>query len=416
MVTAYNRVWINSFLLLFILLSFLALTIQVGLVIRVSQIYLIALFGFILLNDMHHKTLDFKILSIFYIGALIMTLISFNSMHEKIGEIKFIIKYFIIFPAAFYVGRTIVQKITIGQFILIVEISATVFALLGFLFYFVPMPTFVVDLLINDRGFLEFKGTFFEPGDFATVVGLFLITSFFLRYEYKLWPKKSYLLIIFYAFLILALLFSRNKTIWVAYGLIALYFIFYKVKLSFHKNPQHIKSSLISLISKINEVKLLLLLAVIIVVFYFINDNLKEPVISWEILEYKWEHERGKALLAVLELLRESSWFGGYGFGFVESYFSSYGDEILGLGEGSGMIFNSYLDIWLSASIFGLIFHLTILYISFSSRYLFTMIVPLYLFIYANTNPAIGNEFYYLFLGLCYEINRTRLLDKEESL
>ncbi len=416
MINAYSRIWMSCFLLLFILLSFLALTMQVGLVIRVSQIYLIALFGFILLNDMHHKNLDFKILSIFYLGAIVMTLISFNSMYEKFGEIKFIIKYFIIFPAAFYVGRTVVQKITINQFILIIEISVAIFALLGFLFYFVSMPNFIVELLTNDRGILEFKGTFFEPGDFATVVGLFLLTSFFLRYEYKLWPKNNHLLIIFYAFLILALLFSRNKTIWIAYGLIMLYFIFYKVKLSLHRDLQQTKSSLISLVSKINEVKLLLLLSIIIVIFYFINDSLKEPVISWEILEYKWEHERGKALLTVLGLLRDSSWFGGYGFGFVESYFSGYGDEILGLGEGSGMIFNSYLDIWLSVSIFGLIFHFIILYISFSSKYLFTMIVPLYLFIYANTNPAIGNEFYYLFLGLCYEINRNNLLTKEESM
>ncbi len=416
MTSAYDKVWMNLFLTLFILLSFLTLTLQAGITIRLSQLFLIALFGLILFNNLHHKNIDFQILFLFYIGAIIMTLISFNSIHTKMGEIKFIIKYFIIFPAAFYVGRTIVQKISIKQLIFIIEVSLSVFALLGFLFYFLPMPIFLTDLLTNFRVVHEFKGTFFEPGDFATVVGAFLVASFFLRYEYKLWPQVKYSLIIFYAFIILALLFSRNKTVWVAYGLIMLYFVFYKVKLSFHKNWQQTYSSAMVFISKINEVKLLLLLFIIITVFYFINDNLKEPIISFEMLEYKWEHERGKALLVVLELLKDTNWFGGYGFGFIESYFSDYGDAILGLGEGSAMIFNSYLDIWLSASIFGLIFHFTILYISFSVKYLFTMVIPLYFFIFANTNPVIGNEFYYVFLGLCYEISRNNLLTRKEVL
>ena len=66
------------------------------------------------------------------------------------------------------------------------------------------------------------------------------------------------------------------------------------------------------------------------------------------------------------------------------------------------MIFNSYLDVWISVGILGVLFHFLLLNFSFSRTHLVTMILPIYWFIAANTNPTIGDEYYYLFLGISY--------------
>ena len=129
---------------------------------------------------------------------------------------------------------------------------------------------------------------------------------------------------------------------------------------------------------------------------------LSEPIVTMAMLEEKLNDERGKAYLVAITLLQNSDWFGGYGLGFIQQYFSVFTDEIIGLDENSGMIFNSYLDVWISVGILGIIFHFLILNISFSRTHLLTMILPLYWFIAANTNPAIGDEYYYLFLGISY--------------
>ena len=141
---------------------------------------------------------------------------------------------------------------------------------------------------------------------------------------------------------------------------------------------------------------------IVILVFFTINSLLTEPIISMAIIEDKLNNERGKAFLAAIKLLENSNWLGAYGLGFIEQYFSVYTDRIIGLGAGSGMIFNSYLDIWISAGILGLVYHFTLLGMSFSRSHLYTLIIPVYWFIAANTNPVIIDEYYYLFLGISY--------------
>ena len=144
------------------------------------------------------------------------------------------------------------------------------------------------------------------------------------------------------------------------------------------------------------------ILVIFIVVFFVINLVLPEPIFSIEMLEEKLNDERGKAFLAAVELLRKSDWLGGYGFGFIQQYFSVYTDEIIGLDSNSGMIFNSYLDVWISAGLIGVFYHFLLLKFSFSRSHLITLVIPIYWFISANTNPTIGDEYYYLFLGISY--------------
>ena len=122
-----------------------------------------------------------------------------------------------------------------------------------------------------------------------------------------------------------------------------------------------------------------------------------------EIIQNKLENERGKALKEAIHLLEQSNWLGMYGFGFVESYFSTfYRDSIIGLGEGVSAIFNSFIDIWISVGIYGVIFQAIILSMSFSWKHFLTIALPLFLFLIGLTGPVFIGFSYYLFLGFSY--------------
>ncbi len=408
------------FFVILILLSFS--TLKVG-GIRFSQLLLILTAFLFLANDYSIKKNDYSILLFMLFGAIGMTLVSLNSSFGKVGEIKFIIKYFLIFPATFYVGAKMIQKVGIKKLAFIFEIVAFIYALVAYMIAFLPIPESILNLIVHYRtGFggsqyLDFQGTFFEAGWFALATVSMLVAAFLIRYEFKIWPKKRIYLLFLYLFVSVALLLSKNKTIWVALILIGFILIVLKtVMLLIYSNQYKYdhKHPIIKRLSAINPIKTTLAILFTIFLLVGINELLTEPIFSTAMLEEKLEHERGKAFSVVLKLLEDSSWLGGYGFGFVEYYFSTMPFEIMGLGEGSGMVFNSYLDIWLSASLLGLIFHILILIFSISGRYYFTLVLPLLYFIFANFNPAIGDEYYYLFLGLSYGIIQ-KYVKKRES-
>jgi len=110
-----------------------------------------------------------------------------------------------------------------------------------------------------------------------------------------------------------------------------------------------------------------------------------------------------------MKLLDESSYLGGYGFGYIEYYFSHLQTSIIGLGKGVGMVFNSFLDVWVSAGLIGLFFHLFMYVLSFSKEHFLCIVVPMTLFVYNNFNPFIGYEYHFVFLGLSYGLKRYKL-------
>jgi hypothetical protein len=402
------------YLMIFILLSLSTIKAPGGL--RVSQLLIIGTFFSLLIVDFADKKNDYKILLFFITGAAVMSLISLNSIHGKVGEIKFLVKYFLIFPATFYVGAKMIQKIPLSTFAKTLEIVAFLYVLVAYMIYFLPIPPSILDLVVHYReGFggihyLDFQGTFFEAGWFALAVFSTLASSIFIRYEFNIWPKKLGWLYGLYLFSFSSLLLSKNKTIWIAIILITLILVIYKgVVLLLYTNryqPKNISydNPTVKLFSKINSFKIISVVILFVLILFIVNETLPQPIVSAEMIQEKMEHERGKAFSVVMDMIKNSGWFGGYGFGFVEYYFSTVPMGILGLGEGAGMIFNSYLDIWLSASILGLIFHIMIVYICLSSSYYITMVIPLLFLIFANFNPAIGDEYYYLFMGISYGI------------
>ena len=111
------------------------------------------------------------------------------------------------------------------------------------------------------------------------------------------------------------------------------------------------------------------------------------------------------------DLIERSNFFGGYGFGFVEAYFRHL--NVMGVGLGSGSINNIILDMWLQGSIIAVIYLLGLFYISFCNRSYFTILIPVFFFVFGITNPIISEEFY-LFLGISYSFCRySNFLQKE---
>ena len=383
-----------SFFLLFVLfaMSLSIVSINAGINIRIGQLSILLMFAIVLLYDLKNKDINETLLIFFIFFALLLTFVSKNSSYSKIDEIKFVIKYALIFPATFYIAQWSVRNLKIEVFFRVLESSLAIYILMAFL-----LSVYPIAFLYNDRGELSgFQGTFLETGWFALVVGAFTLTSILGRLDFNLkFSKIHYLL---YIFSLVSLVLSKNKTIWIGIFLIITFITLFKSIIS---NKQNVKDS-VKKLRNINSSYFIFAFILFVIVFTGVNSVLQDPIVSVAMLEEKLNDERGKAYLVAINLLSNSDWLGGYGFGFIQQYFSVYTDEIIGLNEDSGMLFNSYLDVWISVGIFGVLFHFLLLNFSFSRTHLVTMILPIYWFIAANTNPTIGDEYYYLFLGISY--------------
>ena len=381
-------------LILFVLfsMSLSIVSINAGINIRIGQLAILLMFGFVLLDDLKNKSINETLLVFFIFFAILLTFVSKSSSYSKIDEMKFVIKYMLIFPATFYIGQWSVRNFKIEDFFKVIEISLAFYIFMAFI-----LSVYPIGFLYNDRGELSgFQGTFLETGWFALVVGAFTISSILGRLDFNLkFSKVQYIL---YFFSMIALVLSKNKTIWMGIFLIITFIILFK---SIIASKENVKES-VKKLKAINSFYFIFAFIVFVTLFFAVNSILAEPIVSVAMLEEKLNDERGKAYLVAIRLIENSDWFGGYGFGFIQQYFSVYTDEIIGLDENSGMIFNSYLDVWISVGILGVLFHFLLLKFAFSRTHLLTMILPIYWFIAANTNPTIGDEYYYLFLGISY--------------
>ncbi len=401
-----RKFWFSLSLIMLILMSFSTLRFNAGIEIRLNQLFILFSFLLILLYDLKNKTINLKLL-LFLVGAgIVLSLISLNSPFHKIGQIKFIIKYIFIFPAVFYTGARLINLLGPKYLVKAIEIAVFIYCIDAIILYFFPIP-----FLIHDRGALTgFQGTFWETVWLAKALMLFFLSSLALRLDFKIYPKNKYLLILFYGFLLIIGVITKSKLIWLALFIIFLYLVFAKIifgLLSYKRMDRvlYIKEQIVSNIQKLDIMKVVPVLVLLGLLLFIANNFiLEKPIVTIEMLQYKMEAERGKAFRVALDLLSNSNWLGGYGFGFIQSYFTTFHDKIIGLGSGTNMLFNSYIDVWISAGILGLIYHILLLIISFNPKYYFTTIIPLYLFISANISPYIGSEYYWLFLGISFGI------------
>jgi hypothetical protein len=105
-------------LILFVLfsMSLSIVSINAGINIRIGQLAILLMFGFVLLDDLKNKSINETLLVFFIFFAILLTFVSKSSSYSKIDEMKFVIKYMLIFPATFYIGQWSVRNFKIEDF------------------------------------------------------------------------------------------------------------------------------------------------------------------------------------------------------------------------------------------------------------------------------------------------------------
>ncbi len=385
-----TRVWTALALGVTASLALPAVKIPVGIDLRVGQIVLAGMFGLIVLHDL--TTLRMRwgpLLAIVGVGLMLGTLSTLTT-YPKVKEMTFIIKYVAVFPVAYYVGVRMLPLVGARRLALVLELTL-VFALA----LSVALEAHPVPFLIHERPphlSVGLKGSFWEQGELAFFAGLFMLGSLALRMETLQWPARRWPLVAVYAFTIGCALASHNKTVWVA--LVAACLI---AAVAYRGRPE------LSGVARRWAVRLAAaaVLGAIALAAYNAWLPADEKLVTARMLEHKWEAERGAALRIAWEMIMEAPWL-GHGFGFVEAYFGNFPSDIIGLGSGVAQLFNSYLDIWLSAGMPGLIYALGLLAVGFSPRSLFSVLTIGYLFTFANVNPVAQHEYYHLFAGLAF--------------
>jgi hypothetical protein len=116
--------------------------------------------------------------------------------------------------------------------------------------------------------------------------------------------------------------------------------------------------------------------------------------LSGDQLQIRLQDERGLAFLQSVQLLSDN-WL-GYGFGFVEAYFSSLWFSIKGLGIGTNSVFSSPVDLMLIAGIPGLIFW-AVFFAGIGLRSV-ALLAPIAA--WSLVNPIHQSEIAYLFMGM----------------
>jgi hypothetical protein len=115
--------------------------------------------------------------------------------------------------------------------------------------------------------------------------------------------------------------------------------------------------------------------------------------LTGQLLQVRLQDERGLAFLQSVQLVSDN-WL-GYGFGFVEAYFSNLWFSIKGLGIGTNSVFSSPLDLMLIAGLPGLIFWA----VFFAGAGLRSIALLAPIAAWSLLNPLHQSEIVYLFMG-----------------
>ena len=402
--TSQGRGWVGLYFVILYLLTLPALKLPIGLDVRVGQVMLLVGFIALWLHDLLRREVPWGIL----LGSVglgtLLSGISLLSPYPKVKELVFIIKYVALYPATFYLGYRLLGRMTVAQAVWVLEATLFVACVTSIVLHYYPVP-----FLIHERPeylSLALKGSFWEQGSLAFFLGLFFITALALRISETLWPRNKFYLLALYGLALGCALASRNKSVWLALGaafLLAGFLIHAPLTVASRFWDRAKTRSL-----RRWGQRFLILVAILVPALALYNASLEpsEKIVTFEMLEHKWQSERGAAFRTAIDLIAEDPWL-GKGFGFVEAYFGTHDEKVIGLGEDVGNIFNSFLDMWLAVGVLGLVFSLGLVALCFDRRSLVAVMVVSYLFVWANLNPVANSEYYYFFLGLCYAAARS---------
>jgi len=371
-----------------------AVKVPVGFDLRIGQLLMAGVFALVILRDLQRREVRWGALLATVGGGLLLSGLSVLSAYPKVKELTFLVKYLVVFPTAFYLGRRLLALAGPRRTVLAVELTLLGGCLLAIALYLHPVP-----LLVHERpAYLSvgLKGSFWEQGELAFFAGLFTAASLGLRLEYRLRPRSLLPLAGLYGLALGCALASMNKTIWVAlFGATLAAGLLYRSE-----------SRANALLRRWSRYLIIAAVAGSVAIWAY-NAWLPEAdkLVTAHMLEHKWQAERGAALRIALDLIGDAPWL-GHGFGFVEAYFGSYPSDVIGLGSGVAQLFNSYLDLWLSVGVPGLLYGFGLLGAAVSRRSLVALLIVGYLFIFANFNPVAQHEYYFLFLGIALAASR----------
>ena len=402
--TSQGRGWVGLYFVILYLLTLPTLKLSIGFDVRVGQAMLLVGFIALWLHDLVRREVPWGILLGLVGFGTLLSGISLLSPYPKVKEVTFIIKYVALCPATFYLGYRLLGCMTAAQAVWVLEAILFVTCVTSIVLHYYP-----VSFLIHERpAYLSvaLKGSFWEQGSLAFFLGLFFITALALRISETLWPRNKFSLLALYGLALGCALATRNKSVWLGLGAAFL--------LAGFLNPGAMTAaSRFWDRAKARSLRrwgqrFLILVAILVPALALYNASLdpSEKIVTFEMLEHKWQSERGAAFRTAIDLIAEDPWL-GKGFGFVEAYFGARKIEVIGLGEGVGGIFNSFLDVWLAVGVLGLMFSLGLVALCFDRRSLVAVMVVSYLFVWANLNPVANSEYYYFFLGLCYAAARS---------
>jgi len=384
---------------------------------RIEQLLVLVTFGIVFLDDLLKREVDFMILAYLVGGALVLVLISMSSPYEKVAETGYYIKFLFIYPVGFYVGARILSKVDFKTFLDIVDWALLFYFVSWFVVMYIPLPESVLERIIHfrefgwGREFLPYQGTFYEAGAIGVIVGSILLLSVMSRVEFDIWPRKKYYAWLLYGGIVYMMFLSKNKTVWLAYMLILLFLVIMKgylklTRSSFYTSPDKLREDpVLYKFHHINGTYLIGAAIFLVAAFFIYNSLASHPFITAEEFNYKMQHERGAQFREAWDLIVKSNFWGGYGFGFVESYFK--GKHIMGVGAGSGSINSVLLDSWLQGSILAVVYLSGIVWLGFDKRHFVTIVVPAFFLFFGLTNPIVAEELF-LILGISYSIASIR--------
>ncbi|OJF95285.1 hypothetical protein AX760_19650 [Pararhizobium antarcticum] len=281
--------------------------------------------------------------------------LTFFQDYPRIKEYEQLIKFALFYPSFYLVGRWLGGRYANRDFPLGY----------GFLFLFLAFQyvTQALELPVIfealDFGQGALHGTFRERNWLAVY---FLLFSYILVLRDK--TTKGFVL--FIVFNAIVMLLSGSKTTFIAAGIAFL--LHSRLPIWIRIFPTLIGA-----------------------VFYI---SLFSDELSGDKLAVKLEEERGLALLTSLDLLKDNPL--GFGWGFVEAFFSNSWIVVKGLGEGTNSVFSVPLDLWIIAGPIGFLMWLVIFVgVGNSSIKILAPIAAL-----SFLNPLHQSELVYFFIGV----------------
>jgi hypothetical protein len=319
-----------------------------------AHLWAMLLFGLMIFRlDVRVRPVEIYFFAFFIAMAIVAT--RFGG-YERIKSTEQILKFVAVYPAFYLIGRLVGERyreraLPYGY--------AFVWCFIGFEYavQFFEVP-YLYQLVTFAQGAIH--GTFKERNWFAIFV--FLLT-YLLLLKSKIGTKD---LLKFLGTSVVVALLSESKTILVASGIVVLF----QVR------------------GRIAEKAVMLGSGAALYVYRFGNE------LSGQMLKVRLEDERGLAFKAGTDLIKDNVF--GYGFGFVEAYFSRFWFVVKGLGMGTNSIFCTPLDLMIIAGVPGLL--LWIVFFAGVGLGAVGLLAPVAA--WSLLNPLHQSELVYLFAGI----------------